>query len=218
MKTDKRNSLWKLQQIVSDLQNIGYTSKDVIPIDDVEYFIEQNCGLDDRTIRKYLKLLVKHDFLKPASKKEVRSKKFVSLRTKSGTSTREYETFKGYQSYCFGSRVKKTAEKQLMLKEALPPLPPSIILNEGCDRKNVCVAHGLSSDKNCINKHGIEDLKSSNKEKINNNNTCVTHTYISKTEKRKELSKLEEAILTAEPLDSEPDLARKKCPKIRWHK
>ena len=76
--------------------------------------------------------------------------------------------------------------------------------------EKVCVAQSLSSNKNCINKHGIE--------KINNNNTCVTHTYISKTEKRKELSKLEEAILTAEPLDSEPDLARKKCPKIRWHK
>jgi len=209
---DKRNSLSKLHKIVSDLQGIGYSHEDVIPIEDVEYFIEQNCGLDSRTIRKYLKLLVKHDFLKPASKTKVSTRNFVLLRTKRAVSLREYSITKGYSYYRFGSKAKRSRQSSITETPKA-----SITISEGSGKICVCSreediekSKNKNIDKNFLQGKELEKTvlevvskptSIETKERINNNNNNLCDTHIFYNNSNKQLTKLEHAILyEAKPL------------------
>lgn len=127
---DHRSGHHKLKEIIYDLREKGYNDGDEIPYDDVEDAIYEICGIDDRTVRKYLDRLVKLGYLKPCgrlTKKRTR----VSVKTFSGVdgsfrnNPKEYLSDKGFSAYCFGPRAPNFFTEQMSLPPSRP-LPPSV--------------------------------------------------------------------------------------------
>lgn len=138
---DHRSGFQKLKDIIFDLRAKGYRDEDEIPFMDVEDSIFENCGIDDRTVRKYLKILVKRDYLRPVGhliKKRTRVNVTTFSRVDSSPqhNPKEYTSTKGHSFYVFGLFAPKHFRQ-----EQIPPTPP---LSDFDDRsmvnmENMCV-------------------------------------------------------------------------------
>jgi len=166
---DHRTSLSKLHRITDYLRQF-YQDKQPIPHDDVVYAIEKSCGSDSRTIRKHIRLLLRHGYLIPTSKKRsaiVKDKKFVSVRTKSGRTTREYIVDAGFKFYFFGPRGARNYQQQLN---------PPTRSDERYNQNNMCVSRSgckvASSVSKSVGKASVEAIVGEKKEEV------VLHTHI----------------------------------------
>lgn len=196
---DRRNCLSKLSRITDYLRELGYGDEDHIQYDDVVFAIENVRGVDDRTTRKYLRLLTRHDYLKPVSTRPsqiVYAKKFVSVRTGHGTRSREYQTVVGFKFYVFGPKAPKA------YRESLIPSTTSLPRrDEGCGGKNMCVSRKASSA--CQNggvhvgKASLEAIEGEKKEEELVLHTHILNSVIDKNAKKPKLSKQQLRILEA---------------------
>jgi len=188
---DRRSSLHKLPRIISYLRQF-YQDGDYILHDDVVLAIEENCGSDSRTIRKHIRLLIRHGYLTPTSTKRsaiVEDRKFVSIRTKSGRTTREYIVDAGFKFYVFGPRAPRNYQQQLN-----PPTPPTRS-DEGYSQNNMCVSRSgckvAGSVSKSVGKASVEAIvEEKNEEEV------VLHTHIcTPTQKQAQLTPLEKTTL-----------------------
>jgi hypothetical protein len=135
---DRRNCLSKLPEITNYLRDF-YQDEDLIPHDDVVLAIENLRGSDRRTIRKYIGLLLRHNYLVPANTKPSNrefSRKHVRIRTSSSVSSREYEVQEGFKLYRFGPKAPRSYQKKLV-----PPSPSPLTRSSECSsEKNMCVS------------------------------------------------------------------------------
>lgn len=141
---DKRNCLYKLPTVINDLRGLGYQDSDPIPHDDVVYIIEISIGADHRTVAKYIRLLLRHDYLrKLEGAHPIYSTAFVQVRTKYTINTTEYKsrTPLGYSFYVFGPRAPQGYQKKLSddITKSPPTTPPSESC-EGCGQNYMCVS------------------------------------------------------------------------------
>lgn len=172
---DHRTSLAKLHRVTDYLRQF-YREKQPIPHDDVVFAIEKTCGSDSRTIRKTIRLLLRHGYLTPVSTKKseiVQTRKFVQVRTKNSTTTREYRVDEGFRNYVFGPRAPRSYQKKLV-----PPTPPSTRIDEGYSSENMCVSHsGFKASENTgesVGKAPVGAIEGEKKEE-----EYVLHTHIS---------------------------------------
>lgn len=110
---DRRNCLSKLLDIISYLRQF-YQDHDRIDHDDVAYAIENTRGTDRRTIRKYVRLLLRYDYLKLASKIKIFKQRVVSIQHKYSKTIRKYELEEGFRHYVFGPRAPKACQEKLV--------------------------------------------------------------------------------------------------------
>jgi len=171
---DHRTSLSRIPRIISYLRQF-YQDQQQVPHDDVVYAIEESCGSDPRTIRKHIRLLIRHGYLTPVSRKRsaiVEDKKFVSIRTKSGRTTREYIVDAGFKNYFFGPRAARSYQKTLN-----PPTPPTRI-DEEYDSEKMCVSRRGFKTNNGISEFvGKAPVGAIDREK--KEEEYVLHTHIS---------------------------------------
>jgi len=187
---DRRNAITKLPIIIKDLREFGYKEGDEIPYEDIEYVIMLTRGLDPRTIRKYFRLLVQLDYLVPTGA-PLRSKRFITVRTKHNISTKEYSSDKGFEFYTFGPRAPRLYHETLNPKYVPPRNPPTKIHEGVKGRKNMCVS-------NRGGRGHVREVEVRKKEEED----CVTHTYFynnvmknKKATKKRQLTPREELIL-----------------------
>ena len=130
-KTDHRSGFQKLKDIIFDLRDKGYREGDSIPYEDVEDSIFENCGIDHRTVKKYLETLVKLAYLKPIGPPKARISR-VSVQTKSSIHPKTYYSQLGYTEYQFGVFAPKPT-MQIPLSN-----PPSEIDERSLNMEKMC--------------------------------------------------------------------------------
>jgi len=135
---DGRNSIAKLPTIIKNLREFGFKDGDKIPHDDAVYQIQLTCGLDPRTVRKYIALLLGLKYLKPSTKHQIEASKRVRITSSKGVSVYTVSTPIGYTSYTFGPRAPKLYEETLNPKYVPPHSPPSTRVLECQSQNNMC--------------------------------------------------------------------------------
>jgi hypothetical protein len=182
---DKRNCLYRLPAIINDLRSLGYQNNNPIPHDDVVYIIEISIGADSRTVRKYIRLLLRHDYLKKLDgTRPIYATKFVQVRTKYTINTTEYKsrTPLGFSFYVFGPRAPQAFQKKLTndvsnLATSLPnspPVTPPTESGEGQSQNYMCALGG--SHRNEYATHDCVCIEREERERVTPN------THISITE------------------------------------
>jgi len=136
-----------------------------------------------------LRLLVQLGYLVPEGI-PLRSKRFITVRTKQNISTKEYSCDKGFEFYTFGPRAPRLYEETLNPKY-VPPNPPTKIREGVKGQKNMCVPNRGGEGH-------VREVDVRKKEEED----CVTHTYIynnvintKKARQRRQLTPREELIL-----------------------
>ena len=176
MTFDRRNSLAKLPAITNYLREFGgYKQDDRILHDDVKLAIEKMCGTDNRTERRYVKLLIRHDYLKPTNTKSsniLHSEKYVTVKTKGGTFTRTYKIEMGYKFYRFGSRAPRSHQERLV-----PALPHSPRSDEIQSENNMCVSQSFGDSVDRTFEEAMEGMEDKIEEK--KEEEVVLHTHVS---------------------------------------
>jgi len=126
-----RSGYSKLSAIIFDLRSKGFKDGDEILYDDVEDAIWELCGIDDRTVKKYIGVLVKRAFLKPCGR-PIKKRSHVTVKTFSRVDAsprlnpKEYVSDKGHSAYRFGVRAPHLYVEQMLLPPSLS-LPPNVI-------------------------------------------------------------------------------------------
>ncbi len=173
---DRRSGLHKLPAIISQLRQFGYCDEDPILHDDVVLAIENFCGTDSRTVRKYVRLLIRHDYLKPASMKpnqRVESRSLVTVRTRRNIHIKEYSVPVGYKHYVFGSRAPRSYQAELVRQT---PLSTRSDEDSHQAQKNMCVSSSLERmDRQHGSQHGEAALAAIVGEKKEEEVVCHTH-------------------------------------------
>jgi len=144
-RVDHRSGLQKLKDIIFDLREF-YKDGDRIPYDDVEDAIFRNCGIDDRTVKKYLNRLVKLSYFKPVGR-PIKKRTRVNVTTFSRIDAspehnpKEYTSSKGHSFYVFGLFAPKR-----FTQDSLPPTTPLPSDNESSvNMENMCVSDSRDS-------------------------------------------------------------------------
>jgi len=166
--TDHRSGFHKLKDIIFDLREY-YKDGDRIPYDDVEYVISKKCGIDDRTVRKYLKILEKLNYLKPIGKPKRKISR-VTVQTKDSIHPKTYYSEKGYSDYIFGLFAPKHFRQ-----EQIPSTTPLSEFNErSVNMEKMCVrvsrGHGGRTEQ--------ESEAGEQVRKIEERENTVAHTHI----------------------------------------
>ena len=126
-----RSGYSKLTDIIFDLRSKGFKDGEEILYEDVEDAINELCGIDDRTVRKYIKVLVRRAFLRPCGR-PIKKRSYVTVKTYSRVDAsprlnpKEYVSDKGHSAYRFGIRAPHLYVEQTLLPPSLP-LPPNVI-------------------------------------------------------------------------------------------
>lgn len=137
-KIDHRNGLHNLKQIILKLRQF-YRDDDEIPRVDLIDAINDFCGLDARTERKYERLLLRRHYLEPAGRRHQETTR-VNVRTFSqidgspNNNLKEYVSNRGYGSYKFGLFAPKQTEQSPLLN------PPSTFNEGSINIKNMCAS------------------------------------------------------------------------------
>lgn len=183
--SDRRNCLSKLPDIVNYLRHF-YQDHDRIDHDDVVFAIENTRGIDGRTIRKYVRLLLRHDYLKPASKIKIFKQRVVSIQHKYSKTIRKYEVEEGFRYYVFGPRIPKAHQEKLV------PLctPPSRSFDEAECQNNMCASKSCGDSRD---RASLEDMGEEKKEEEVVSHTHISITPLSKTEPTREELRILEA-------------------------
>ena len=183
-----------------------------IPNEDLAYLIRRYVGGDKETLRAYM------GYYGIVQRSRRSGEGYVK-----GTSRKGYLEIFGFMHRI--TRMEWVIHAQMRLpnadlgfhtNEGVEASKEKISLSESIHRDNV-EGNGkpLASTVECGN--GCPNIETKETHNNNNNNTTERErNFTPKIFQRFELTLEEEAILKAEPLDSEPDLARKKCPRIEW--
>lgn len=174
-KIDRRSGFYKLKKIIFKLRGF-YKDGDEIPREDVIDAINEVCGVDARTERKYEKLLIRRDYLRPIGRRNQKVTR-VNVRTYSRIDSspqnnlKEYMTNQGFTAYKFGLFAPKPT-----VQTQIPPLKTPL-LKRGESQGNInnmCVPQGRggAGGKRML---GDVDREIEKKERV------LTHTHISKS-------------------------------------
>jgi len=198
----------QLSEIVLDLYPDRRISND-----DLAYLVKRYVGADRETLRAYLGY-----------------RGFIKRSKRSGEGYVVGNSRKGYlEIFDFMHRVSHN-EWVIHAQMKLSNADLEHHINEGLKEKDskekISISQSILQGKECEKTvlevvSPIEAKEIVDREKqYNNNNTERERNFTPKISPKilKEivLTPEDEAILKAEPLDSEPDLARLKCPKIKW--
>jgi len=193
-RVDHRSGFQKLRDIIFDLRDKGYREGESIPYEDIEDSIFENCGIDHRTVRKYLQILVKRHYLRPVGH-ILRKRTRISVTTYSRVDAspqhnpKEYSSCKGYSAYVFGLRAPKRFSQ-----EQLPSTTPLSEFNErSVNMENMCVrvsrGQGESTEQES---EAVEQVR-----RIEEREITVAHTHNLSKQRPKRLNKEELWILRA---------------------
>lgn len=141
IRRDGRGGLNKLPDMIYFLRyQCGHRDEDKIPYDDVEHaIIEISQGLDPRTIKKYLKQLLRFGYLKPVGPplqkiSRVTVTTYSQVDSSPKHNPKEYRSEKGHRSYIFGDMAPKRYVETTLNQPAegsFPPYNPPSEPNEG---------------------------------------------------------------------------------------
>lgn len=194
VKRDRRGGLHKLKEMIYFLREHGFKDREPIVFDDVEYAImEVSQGTDQRTIRKYLTLLVKFGYLKPIGHPLSKNTQ-VTVRFNEKVSAKTYSSKKGNSSYIFGLMAPKRYAETMLNVETVPPdSPPSSVyeavdnfddlrLQREYDLEHMLERVGVTSEK-CVCDGGEDRDKSREAEenvsiREKEEEDTITHTYL----------------------------------------
>lgn len=109
-------------RIITELREF-YKDGDVIPWEDLEYFIEQLCGLDWRTKMKYVASLVKLKFLEPIGPR----RRIIIRKPGRMGHVRTYERLGAWEAYKFGAAAPRRYQETLNPKYVPPPSPSPLL-------------------------------------------------------------------------------------------
>lgn len=141
--SDGRSSIHNCRQIIYRLREY-HDPRDIIPWDDVKYFIEQNCGLDPRTLIKYAEILVQLNYLEPLGKR-VRN---VTVKPTSSYGTRTYSRKGVWRKFRFGLKAPKAFQETLNPKYVPPRTPLPRVRERVEGQKSMRVLYGAEDKQN----------------------------------------------------------------------
>ena len=193
VKRDKRGGLHKLKEMIYFLREHGFKDRQPIVFDDVEYAImEVSQGIDQRTIKKYLNLLVKFGYLKPIGHPLSKNTR-VMVRFNEKVSGKTYSSKKGNSSYVFGIMAPRRYAETVLNVESVPPDSPPSSVYEAVDNfedlkeqreyelEHILERVGVSSEK-CVCVSGEDRDKDREAEenvsiREKEEEDTITHTY-----------------------------------------
>ena len=111
-----RSGRAKCHALITGLREF-YKNGDVIPWEDLEYFIEQICGLDWRTKMKYVACLVELQFLEPVG----RRRRIITRKPGRMGHVRTYQRLGAWEAYKFGLAAPHRYQETLNPKYVPPP-------------------------------------------------------------------------------------------------
>lgn len=194
-RVDQRSGVSKLKDIIFFLKyDLGKEDNELIPLDDVEYAIEEICGLDDRTKRKYLNYLLKFHYLEERGHRVNRTSKVMvktynRVDSSSSLNPKEYQTTRGNSEYVFGLFAPRRMNDSSL---------------------ELCVCERGETRESIETVENVETIIDKKEEE-----NCNTHTYrLSESNINRNLSKEELAVFSAKPCE-QPDRSKMKREEVK---